>query len=105
MDPYEPNYIEAKWQTRVEGTPAGRGNFSCYSNPQVDDLIQAGASEPDEGQRLETYTQMQQIIFEEAPAVFLFVPQEVEAASVLVKNWEPSPDGRINLHDVYLVEK
>jgi len=98
-------YIEAKWQTRVEGTPAGRGNFSCYSNPQVDDLIQAGASEPDEGQRLETYTQMQQIIFEEAPAVFLFVPQEVEAASVLVKNWEPSPDGRINLHDVYLVEK
>jgi len=97
-------YIEAKWQTQLEGTPAGRGNFACYSNPMVDELIEAGASEPDETQRAEIYNELQQILVTEAPAIFLYVPQEVEAAASTVNNWEPSPDGRINLHDVWLKE-
>jgi peptide/nickel transport system substrate-binding protein len=95
-------YIEAKWQTFAEGTPAGRANFACYSNAQVDSLILAGASEPHPEQRQEIYYEMQHLIYEDAPAVFLYVPQEIEAASTRVQNWEPSPDGRINLHDVWL---
>jgi peptide/nickel transport system substrate-binding protein len=95
-------YVEAKWHTYVDGTAAGRGNFSCYSSPRVDDLIEAGASEGDPDIRREIYKEMQRIIREEAPAVFLYVPQEIEAASARVRNWEPSPDGRINLHDVWL---
>ncbi len=98
-------YIEAKWQTRVEGTPAGRGNFSCYSNPRVDELIELGAAESDDNERTQYYYEVQRIIFRDAPAVFLYVPQEIEAASAQVKNWEPSPDGRINLHDVWLFEE
>jgi peptide/nickel transport system substrate-binding protein len=95
-------YVEAKWQTRVEGTSAGRGNYACYSNPEVDELIVRGASEPDPERRRETYYEMQRLIQRDAPAVFLYVPQEIEAASVRVHNWEPSPDSRINLHDVWL---
>ena len=95
-------YVEAKWQTRKEGASAGRGNYACYSNPAVDDLIAAGASEPDPGKRREAYYQMQRLIQHDAPAVFLYVPQEIEAASIRVQNWKPSPDGRINLHDVWL---
>jgi hypothetical protein len=34
----------------------------------------------------------------------LYVPQEIEAVSARVHNWEPSPDSRINLHDVWLSE-
>ncbi len=98
-------YIEAKWQTRVEDTPAGRGNFACYSNPDVDELIEWGASAAEDAQRVAIYNDVQRLIFEDAPAVFLYVPQEVEAASTSVKNWGPSPDGRINLHDVWLDEK
>jgi peptide/nickel transport system substrate-binding protein len=97
-------YVEAKWQTYEEGTPAGRANFSCYSNPKVDALIQTGASEPDPEKRQAIYSEMQRLIYEDAPAVFLYVPQEIEAASVRVHNWEPSPDSRINLHDVWLSE-
>ena len=97
-------YVEAKWQTYSEGTPAGRGNFSCYSNARVDELIQAGASESDPKQRAKIYDEMQRLIQEDAPAVFLYVPQEIEAASATVHNWEPSRDGRINLHDVWLSE-
>jgi peptide/nickel transport system substrate-binding protein len=95
-------YVEAKWQTREEGASAGRGNYACYSNPAVDDLIVAGASEPDPEKRRETYYEMQRLIQRDAPAVFLYVPQEIEAASIRVQNWRPSPDGRINLHDVWL---
>ena len=97
-------YIEAKWQTREEGTPAGRGNFGCYSNSQVDELIQTGASQPDPAERRKVYYEMQRLIFEDAPAVFLYVPQEVEAASSRVNDWEPSPDSRINLHDVWMTK-
>lgn len=97
-------YIEAKWHTRVEDTPDGRGNFACYSNPRVDELIEAGASEPDPDKRGKIYAEMQSLIHEDAPAVWLYVPQEIEAASARVQNWEPSPDSRINLHDVWLSE-
>jgi len=47
---------------------------------------------------------MQRVIHEEAPAIFLYVPQEIEAASARVHNWVPSPDSRINLHDVWLAD-
>lgn len=95
-------YIEAKWQTMEAGTPAGRGNFACYSNPQVDELIEAGASAADPERRRQIYDEVQRLIYTDAPAVFLYVPQEIEAASSMVQDWEPSPDSRINLHDVWL---
>jgi peptide/nickel transport system substrate-binding protein len=95
-------YVEAKWQTRIENTQAGRGNYACYSNSAVDELIVAGASEPSPEVRREIYGRMQRLIQQDAPAVFLYVPQEIEACSARVQNWEPSPDGRINLHDVWL---
>lgn len=95
-------YIEAKWQTYSADTPAGRANFSCYSNARVDNLIEAGASEPVPEKRRESYYEMQRLIYQDAPSVFLYVPQEIEAVSTRVHNWEPSPDGRINLHDVWM---
>jgi len=95
-------HFEAKWHTHVKGSPYGRGNFSSYSNPRVDELIEMGEVEPDVAKRHKIYDEAQRIIYEEAPAVFLFLPEEVEACSVSVQNWEPSPDSRINLHDVWL---
>ena len=98
-------YVEAKWQTRTEGTPAGRGNYACYSNPEVDALIEFGASEPNPERRREAYYLMQHLIHADAPAIFLYVPQEIEAASAAAHNWAPSPDSRINLHDIWLSEQ
>ena len=58
--------------------------------------------EPDVETRHQIYNQAQRIIYEEAPAVFLFLPDVVEASSVRVQNWIPSSDGRLNMHDVWL---
>ncbi len=96
-------HFEAKWHTwDPEGQVNGRGNFSTYSNPRVDELVEMGETEADVAKRHEIYDEAQRIVYEEAPAVFLFLPEEIEACSAKVKNWAPSPDSRINLHDVWL---
>lgn len=95
-------YIEAKWHTYVDKTDLGRANFAVYSNPKVDKLIDDGAVEPNVEKRREIYKQMQRLIVEDAPTVFFYVPSEIQGSSKAVQNWAPSPDSRINLHDVWL---
>ncbi len=65
-------------------------------------MIQKGETIVDTAQRQQIYDEAQQIVYDEAPAVFLILPEEVEAASTAVVNWEPASDSRINLHDVCL---
>lgn len=95
-------HFEAKWHTYLEGQPYGRGNFMCYSNARVDELTKAGETESDPAKRQEIYNEAQQIVYDEAPAVFLILPEVAEASSSRVQNWEPASDSRINLHDVGL---
>ncbi len=97
-------HFEAKWATFTEGQPYGRGNFMCYSNPRVDELTKAGEVEADRAQRQAIYDEAQQIVYDEAPAVFLILPEEAEASTDRVQNWEPASDSRINLHDVCLAQ-
>jgi peptide/nickel transport system substrate-binding protein len=93
-------HMEAKWHGFVEGQPYGRGNFSTYDNPTVNELIVAGETEADPEQRKAAYYEAQRILYDDAPAVFLLLPEVIEAASARVQNWQPAADGRVNLHDV-----
>ncbi len=95
-------HFEAKWHGFQTGTPYGRGNFSTYNNPRVNELIVLGETTNDPTERQKIYDEAQQLVYDEAPAVFLILPEEAEAASTRVQNWEPAADGRINLHDVCL---
>ncbi len=95
-------HFEAKWHGYVEGQPYGRGNFSTYNNERVNELIKLGEVASDTTERQKIYDEAQQIVYDEAPAVFLILPEEAEAASMSVQNWEPASDSRINLHDVCL---
>jgi peptide/nickel transport system substrate-binding protein len=93
-------HMEAKWHGVVEGSPYGRGNFSGYNNERVNELIQAGEVETDEAARRQIYNEAQAILYDEAPAIFLILPETVEASRARVQNWEPASDSRINLHRV-----
>jgi peptide/nickel transport system substrate-binding protein len=95
-------HFEAKWHGYVEGATYGRGNFSGYNNERVNELIKEGETTADTVARQTIYDEAQQIIYDEAPAVFLILPEEIEAASTRVQNWGPASDSRINLHDVCL---
>jgi peptide/nickel transport system substrate-binding protein len=93
-------HFEAKWHGFVEGEPYGRGNFSGYDNERVNELIKLGETTGDVGERQTLYDEAQQIVYDEAPAVFLILPEEAEAARDDIENWQPASDSRINLHDV-----
>ncbi|NLF01273.1 MAG: hypothetical protein GX601_09885, partial [Anaerolineales bacterium] len=95
-------HLEAKWHSRIDDSGYGRANYSGFSNPRVDELIQLGEITPDPIARQELYDEAQRILYEQAPAVFLLLPDEVEAASLRVEHWDAASDGRINLHDVCL---
>lgn len=97
-------HFEAKWHGFAENTPYGRGNFSGYNNERVNELTKLGETSGDEAQRQALYNEAQQIVYDEAPAVFLIVPEEVEAASATVSNWSPASDSRLNMHDVCIGE-
>ncbi|MDQ7858197.1 MAG: ABC transporter substrate-binding protein [Armatimonadota bacterium] len=81
-------------------TTGGRGNYSFYSNREVDSLLVEGVTGTDAARRREAYFKVQEILFREAPWIFGYFRQDIHGASTLVENWEPSMDSRINLHDV-----
>jgi peptide/nickel transport system substrate-binding protein len=93
-------HFEAKWHGFVADTPYGRGNFSTYNNARVNELIEQGETTGDTAARQAIYDEAQQIVYDEAPAVFLILPEEVEAASASISNWTPASDSRENMHDV-----
>jgi peptide/nickel transport system substrate-binding protein len=93
-------HFEAKWHGYVEGETYGRGNFSTYNNERVNELIKQGETTADPAERQAIYDEAQQIVYDEAPAVFLILPEEAEAARADIENWAPASDSRINLHDV-----
>ena len=95
-------HFEAKWHGYVEGQPYGRGNYSGFNDERVNELIQMGESTADLVERQRIYDEAQRIVYESAPAVFLVLPEEIEAASVRIQNWEPASDSRIHLYDVYV---
>ncbi|BAS27272.1 peptide ABC transporter substrate-binding protein [Limnochorda pilosa] len=77
----------------------GRGNYSGYSNPRVDELLTLAARTTDQEARQDAYREMQAIVHEDAPMLFGWVAQDLYAVNRRIENWEPSPDSRINLHD------
>lgn len=95
-------HFDLKWHGRLPGEQYGSANFSGYNDERVNDLILAAEVSADPKERYEFYNEAQHIIYRDAPAVFLLLPQSVEAATAGLLNWAPAADGSINLHDVCL---
>jgi glutathione transport system substrate-binding protein len=62
-----------------ESWPPAYNNWSFYNNPEVDALIEAGAATGNQEERAELYAQAQEIIWEDAPWVFLYSPDNLAA--------------------------
>jgi peptide/nickel transport system substrate-binding protein len=78
----------------------GPSNYSQYSNKKIDELFHLASNTMDQEKRIKYFEEAQQIIYDEVPIVAGYAPVSIEAKRKEVKNWRPSPDGRINLHDV-----
>ena len=66
--PYD--YMWSIFDTQAQGS-AGY-NWGYYSNPNLDKLLDAGSVEPDEKKRFELYAQVQKLLVEDSPALFIY---------------------------------
>ncbi len=82
----------------------GRGNYSGFADPEVDRLLEATLTADSDEERLTAFRRAQEIIHAQVPMVFEFVPHEIYGVGSRVKNWRPSPDSRIHLKEVDLME-
>jgi len=68
-------------------------NFVSYSNPEVDSLLEKGRRTFDIKERKKTYFRMQEILAEELPYIFLYVPEAAPIVHARFKGIKPSPIG------------
>ncbi len=68
-------------------------NFVTYNNPGVDDLLEKGRRTFDIEKRKKAYYRIQEILAEEVPYIFLYVPDATPIVHARVKGIKPSPIG------------
>ena len=68
-------------------------NFVSYSNPEADEMLEAGRSTFDQAERKKYYDRFQDILAEDQPYTFLYVPDELVIISSRIRGIEPAPAG------------
>ena len=68
-------------------------NFVSYSNPEVDALLEKGRSTFDIEKRKKAYYQIQEILAEELPYIFLYVPDATPVVHSRFKGIKPTTIG------------
>ncbi|WP_022852244.1 peptide-binding protein [Limisalsivibrio acetivorans] len=78
-------------------------NFVCFQNEEADELIEQGRHELNPEKRKEYYHRFQEILAEEQPYTFLYIPDALVALSKRFKNVEPAPAGiAYNVEEWYI---
>lgn len=72
---------------------AGGLNFVGYEDPEVDRLLVDGRQTYDNARRKQCYDRIQEILAEQQPYVFLYVPYSLPAVSSRIKGIVPAPAG------------
>jgi len=80
----------------------GRGNYSNYSNGEVDRLLSQADGSLDPQVREICYKKVQEIIYKDMPMIFGYAAEEFYGVRERVKNFIPSSSGMMNMHDVYI---
>ncbi|HDQ04958.1 MAG TPA: peptide-binding protein [Deltaproteobacteria bacterium] len=68
-------------------------NFISYKNTEVDALLEKARSTFDQKQRKKYYDRFQEILAEDQPYTFLYVPDELIIISKRIRGIEPAPIG------------
>jgi peptide/nickel transport system substrate-binding protein len=96
---WAPGFLDASQQlgqfVRGQWPPRGLAT-SHYTNPQVEQLVEQAAREPDQQTRINLYGQAQRIIWDDAPWIFLWVPSFPIVYSTRVKGIAGLPTEKFN---------
>ncbi|MFZ5453922.1 MAG: peptide-binding protein [Thermodesulfobacteriota bacterium] len=74
-------------------TKPGELNFIHYRNPEVDKLLNEGRHTFDKEKRRQAYFRLQEILAEDQPYTFLFIPDALPAISRRFRGIKPAPAG------------
>jgi peptide/nickel transport system substrate-binding protein len=83
-------------------TPGTSLNWSGFSNPEADSLLEQTRQVSDHAERKKLYSQLIQILRDEVPALFIVHPVEPKAFSPKVQGYVAVPDGMMRFKDVWL---
>jgi len=75
-------------------------NFMYFSNEEADRLMDEGRQEDDEEKRHELYAEVQEILVEEAPAIFILHPTDYNAHSTSIDDIDISSYGEFDFQNV-----
>jgi peptide/nickel transport system substrate-binding protein len=78
----------------------GGFNSGYYSNPEVDALLEAAQVSTDQDERAELYKKMQEIVFDDAPWLFVANWKQNAVTAANVGNFSLQPSFLLMLHDV-----
>jgi len=78
----------------------GGFNSGYYSNEEVDRLLEEARAATDQSRRAELYKQMQEIVYEDAPWVFVANWKQNAVTRAAVENFALQPSFFLLLHDV-----
>ncbi|WP_321333270.1 ABC transporter substrate-binding protein [Breoghania sp.] len=82
-------------------TVCGAGmNDSGYCNPEIDELLNAARSAPDDASRKALYDKATTILDKDLPIVYFYHVKWIWALSNKIEGFKPYPDGMIRLEDV-----
>ncbi|GAB6082093.1 peptide-binding protein [Desulfuromonas carbonis] len=74
-------------------TGPGELNFVGFKNAEVDELLEKGRRTLDQAQRKVYYDRFQEILAEEQPYTFLYVPDALPVVAARIHGIEPAPAG------------
>jgi peptide/nickel transport system substrate-binding protein len=80
----------------------GTANEGGYSNPEVDQLLEKAAGIYDQEQRRPLYQQVQQILVDDAPYVYLWQPSYFYGLSKKVEGLQDIPDNILRVRTLWL---
>lgn len=82
------------------------GNSLGYTNRVVDELLEQGLEVADKDRRRDIYREVQRLIVNDTPAIWLYARQAVHAATVKLRNFTPHPEALFyNVHEWTLLPK
>jgi peptide/nickel transport system substrate-binding protein len=83
----------------------GQGNnFTGYSNPVVDRLLEEGRATTDIGQRRAVYQQVWEGLRRDLPITFLYSPRNIVAMTAKLNGFRPVPDGLIRVQGLEMTQ-
>lgn len=88
----------------VVSTGGTNSYHTGYKNPKVDELSDKARGELDEAKRKDMYFEIQRLVSEDAPFVFLYYKPATYAVQSYVKGFQVMSTGNYRLEDVWLTK-